>query len=65
MSNFPTEPVLNTLLTALGLLVFLGLGAFGVMSRGEKERRAVRIAASMAGYMVDADALCHHVLNRG
>jgi hypothetical protein len=40
--------VLNTLLTALGLLVFLGLGAFGVMSRREKERRAVRIAASMA-----------------
>jgi ferredoxin len=48
VSNFPTEPVLNTLLTALGLLVFLGLGAFGVMSRREKERRAVRIAASMA-----------------
>jgi ferredoxin len=42
------ELALTTILMALGLLVFCGLGAFALLSQMEGERRAVRIAVVMA-----------------
>jgi reductive dehalogenase len=43
------SPVITNILAALGLLIALGFGAFGVQNLLEHERRAARLAFALAG----------------